>query len=249
MKFLTAIISGIHRFIQTLISMIHMPRTRIPMPGNFAARLTLKSVLIGLSVLAIAASVMSIVKPMIPEKIEYNRVPYLGLGQALAEETKKALNGYGSVVVLITKSNKDKGTPAHDQLKGFQNEISKYNGITIVEVLELNEDGLDTGYWLDQFERVLKRYGKINVIVSLIGLPAFDPQHPPKMPDSPPKIIAVNQSFNTTQDYFKYSLATVLLSPRTKHSLDSNSTPKTPREWVESQYEVLTAKSFDTAAK
>jgi hypothetical protein len=205
-----------------------------------------KVIIATVSLLAIIVSVATIVRGMLPTKITYNKAPFIGIGQALADATDKTLNGYGDIVVLITKSHQEKGNAAHDEFKAFQDELKKNDNIRVLQLVELNENSLETGFWQSEFERLLNQYSQATAIVSLVGLPNLDPQHPLLLDRKSPKIIAIHQSMTPAKDYFTQSIATVLITTRGTPAANPQSVPQTPQEWFDKYYEVYTAKNYES---
>lgn len=111
-----------------------------------------KTLLIALvAVLAIAGSVVHLVRSNSGGSPRASTKPFEYLGSTLAAETAALLNNQGSVVLVVETMDGTKNPSAEAQVKGFKAGLGKTKGVTLKEVRELPRSmSEDPRFWPPQ---------------------------------------------------------------------------------------------------
>lgn len=185
-----------------------------------------------------------------------NQQPFLGVGQVLAEQTAKLLQDRGRVVAVITADHQQPGNPLHTQWEAFQGELKKHSGITMAAtetiVPDPNDPQADTAACsLAAFASVLERHAQADAIVFFVGLPGWhwleERNLVPRSIGS--KIIVLGStSIGAKQHYEPYFLKEIVsvLVIRWASSPSSTAKPRTPREWFDQEYQILTPQNYQS---
>ena len=185
---------------------------------------------------------------MVPSTPKLNRAPFIGLGEVLADETTKAIGNHGTVVPVITSYHTAGSTPMTDEWKTFAKEIKKHSGVKLAEpvIVKLDEAMGEPGVSHAEFDKIVDQHGKANAIVLLVGLPMWDPKNPLTLPNGAPKIIAMNSMPMPVKQYFDRSIITVLITSRMTPETATTGEPKTPRQWFDRYFEIITAQNYQS---
>ena len=180
--------------------------------------------------------------------------PFAGLGQRLAVETIKAVNGHGKIVVVISAFHQLSGNPAHAAWESFQSGLKKNSSVslTATEVVGADPDELVIGSGCSgaQLQAILTKYAAADAIVFLIGLPEWGTLQSRGMtlPPGPAKIIvAVDGAVPTKTEYggyFSNRFLAVLVTKRPGST--ATVTSRIPPESLDQYYQVYTPQNADT---
>ena len=193
------------------------------------------------AVLLILGSLLSLFSRLATPTHKANPLPFTGLGDALAEETAKAVGDKGTVVAVIATDQTKRNTPAADQWRAFQQTLKTHTAITLVtETVPVNELGLTP----TDFTALLTKHAQAAGITFLVGLPEWDPQEPITPPAGAPKVIVVHTLASVpSKQYFANSIVTTLIMARP--ATPGAGQPKTPRQWFEQHYQIITAENSE----
>ena len=172
---------------------------------------------------------------------KFNTKLHQGIGEVMAEETAKLLNGKGKVVVIIQDP---KAAPVlQAQLKAFQRMIGRKDILladTVVVRAAQRKLGPGMGLSVDQFLTVLEKHRQADAIVSFIGTPApADPKIVALGKIEGPKIIAETRNRSNLKPLFRNQLLHAAIVPRFDFPAPGSKNPSTPREWFDLSYQVV----------
>lgn len=240
--------AAIIRFFSTIFSPLQNPGGDAPVGDDMAtaeAKAKRKQIVATVAILVIVGSLISLYFTMVPRAPKINRLPFIGLGQVLAEETSKAINGRGRVVAVVTEAHTGSESPLHDQFVEFQKTL-KAGGVELAatESVPLEENSISMGVSAQNLDAILKKHAAVNAIVLLVGLPELGVQPPITLPARHPAIITLQATPSGARSYLERGIATVLILPRMTPGEAAE--PTTPRGWFDKYFEVFTAKNIQS---
>ena len=174
------------------------------------------------------------------------------VGQVLAEDAAKIIQGRGSIVVVSEHPLELDRTSPDGRWNVLREELKRYPGIRIaaLEIVKPEPEGGMPGCPAAAFLQILNRHTDASAILFLTDLPdwltvrAGIPQH------LAPKVLALDTMGQLTQRhyarYFTMGTLTELIGSNLKSSSTPITQPKTPREWFDQHYQVYTPQNFDT---
>lgn len=185
---------------------------------------------------------------MMPSAPKINRAPFIGLGEALADETAKAINNHGTVVPVMTDYYTSGGTPMTDEWKTFAKAINKHNGMKLATpvIVKLDEGMGEPGVSRADFDALVTKHAKDGALVLFVGLPVWDAKDPLTLPSVAPKIIAIHNTPMSVKQYFSNSIVTALITSRMTPEANATGEPKTPRQWFDKYFQIVTAQNYQT---
>ncbi len=203
-----------------------------------------------IAVLVIGGSLVSLYRTMIPSAPKVNRQPFVGLGQVLGEETVKALNDRGRVVIVTLDEFDQSGNPMNDALAAFRGILKKHPniGIAATEVIRFDAnnvmmpDGITSG----MFNELLEKHSAADGLVFFTGLPSLESQSPMQLPATHQQIIVFQNGLPITKSYFERHIVNVAISPWFQDRAISAAAPQTPREWFDRYFHVVTTQNYTT---
>jgi len=200
------------------------------------------------AVLVIVASLVSLYITMVPHAPKINRAPFIGLGQALADETTKVIDNHGTVVPVIADYHTAGSTPMTDEWKTFAKEIKKHSGVTLADpvVVKLDETMGEPGISHADFDKIVEKHAQAGAIVLLVGLPMWELKNPLTLPNETLKIIAVHNTSMPAKQYFTSHIVTALITSRMTPDAEGTAEPKTPRQWFDKYFQVFTAQNYQS---
>ena len=245
MKILTGVFSPWGRLYTTLFgSLLGGGHSNDPQADSQERRKKVATI----AVVVIIASLVSLFITMLPHSPKINRAPFIGLGEALADETAKAINNHGTVVPVMTDYYTSGGAPMTDEWKTFARAIKKHNGITLAApvMVKLEEGMGEPGVTRADFDALVTKHAKDGALVLFVGLPVWDAKDPLTLPPTAPKIIAVHNTPMSVKLYFSNSIATALVTSRMVPDPDATGEPQTPRQWFNKYFQIVTAQNYQT---
>lgn len=248
MSFLTKLLTAIVEFFATIFSPLRDHKLRATSTGmsDDAARARRQRVTVVIAVVVILGSAVWIVRTLRPGSAEINRAPFVGLGQALARETARVLDGRGRVGVVVTPMHQDPKNILSDQLRAFQTELRHHRAIEIsaTEVIEVDVESGMNALDLDRLEELLRKHAALDGLVFFVELPTLAPRDTLNLPAVRPKVVALGIGGGSGKTYFDRKLLSVLVGPRQEFSKPATP-PKTPQEWFEVYFQVYTPENAD----
>lgn len=176
-----------------------------------------------------------------PPKI--NEPLHRGIGEVMAEETKKLVGGKKRILVLAIDS--DEAPELKVQLAAFENHL-KGSGVNIEETLMIETKGqakYRTGGGLSsgRLVRTLLKKKHLDGIVSFIGAPNLDDGDYAQLGQGPlPKFIAESMATEKLSGLFEKKILHVAIVPRYEFPSPFQGDPKTSRDWFTKRFQVMT---------
>lgn len=172
--------------------------------------------------------------------------PYIGVGQAMAEQTAKALNSRGRIVVLQAEKQLVTGNiTLKTQWDAFQKGLKGIE-IQATEGIVRDPQNPDVGISREQWEAMLAKYAAVDAVVSFVGLPPVDPSRPLKPGTPAPKVVVFMENAFPVKQHFVDGAVTVLIRSRLVAEGNSESTPNTPREWFDRYFQVFDESNYQS---
>ncbi|MCG3150517.1 MAG: hypothetical protein PCFJNLEI_04003 [Verrucomicrobiae bacterium] len=251
MSFFTAII----QFFATIFSPLRHPgggggggQTASDDLAQAEAKARQKRLIATVAVLVIIGSLISLYFTMIPAAPKINRNPFIGRGQVLAEETVKALNNQGRVVLVIADYYQQSGSPMYDELASFRSTLKGNSRIEVAatEVVSPDETMVTSGLSGKAFTEILKKHPSVSGLVLFLGMPELEDLAKVQLPTPRPMLIAVQNNASPSKPYFQQNIVDVLIVPRLNAGDATAANPTTPRGWFDKYFEVYTAKNYQS---
>ncbi|MCI0747470.1 MAG: hypothetical protein L0Y58_18860 [Verrucomicrobia subdivision 3 bacterium] len=205
-------------------------------------------VLVGLLFAILAAGVsvyFTTRKPANPLKTSIHQA----IGEALAEETIKAV-GQGGKIVLVTLE-KGESPDLDQQLDAFKDRIYDF-AIKIERTDTISSDksskfGPGAGMSGKRFVRIMEKYQDTGAVVSFVGTPDGEDEELKdlkKIRDHLPKVVAFTRAPDDIDELFEDKLISAAIVPRFQFPAPGPEKPKTRQELFDRYYQVVRA---DTA--
>jgi hypothetical protein len=167
-------------------------------------------------------------------------MPYIGLGQVLAKEAANQLHGKEGRVVVVCMPTASVGSQA--QLGGLQRALGQYRNITVtMDAFKTDQVGAMDTISFQQFEELVSENANADVIISFLKVAPFSDAQITQLPHPCPKLIVVRWGHEAVQRGMSASLVVAAVMERRWNS--SPSQPKTPRQWFDGRYQLITPQS------
>ena len=172
------------------------------------------------------------------------------VGEVLAQETARLIHTQGQVVVVTMDASKEPELKAQMQI--FEKTLKKLGPISIKELPVETDDKphYRTGAGLSsrRFLRILKKSATADAIVSFIGAPRMTEEELAQV-DRAPKFVAECRSPDRIKRLFDKKLLQVAVVNRFEYPAPVKHNPKTPKQWFEKYYQVVTAENASILPK
>ena len=194
------------------------------------------------AVIVIIAALVSLYIRSTPATEVY-RGPLSALGEALADETIKAIGDHGLVVPVIPEYHTSDIPPRAYEWRGFAKAIKKHSGVTLAAPVIVKPEDWGEVTSRASFDKLVDKNANASALVLFVGLPPWEDNNPLTLPRVAPKIIALQRCIllTTVKQYFINSIVTVLITPRPP-SENVPGDPNTPRPW----FQVITAENYQS---
>ena len=202
-----------------------------------------------IAIAVIAISLVSLFFTMCESTPKINPLPFIGLGEVLADESAKVINDHGTIVPIVANYHTSGNTPMTYEWKTFAKELKKHAGVKLAEPIIVKIDEATTGepgISRADFENLVGKNASAGALVFFVGLPPWEANNPLTLPTGAPKIIAVHNSPQPTKPYFANSIATLLITPRQTPEEKVMGEPKTPRQGFNRYFQVFTTQNYQT---
>lgn len=201
-----------------------------------------------IATVVIIASLISLCFTMCERSPKVNRAPFIGRGEALADETAKAIGNRGTVVPVIADFHTASSAPVAGEWQAFTKTIKKHKDVTLAKpvIVKLDDNMNGPSISRDDFDALVKKHATAGAIVLLVGLPMWDAKDPLTLPTVTPKIIAIQGETAMLKQYFINSIATALIIPRIEQDANVPSKPKNPRQWFDKYFQIVTAQNYQS---
>ncbi len=212
-----------------------------------------KLVTVTVAILAIAASIASIIYTQMSHTPKVDGRHYIAIGQVMAEETARVLEDKGEIL-LICNATAPKGSIMDQQMTTFKETLGKRGGISIkaTQTLEAGVEaraGPDMGLSHDAFLKLLEANPGISGIVSFVGLPMLQDADIAKLGTERPKIVVYSQMGMGMKKLLETNAIDVAIMPRmlvappSPTSKPSTKKPVTLRECFDLYYQIFTSEN------
>lgn len=195
-----------------------------------------------LALAAIAASAASIWRTQF-NRTTVNLPLHQGIGQRAAEETARALNEKGGLVIVTLEPGASDVVDA--QLAAFKAALARWPGLEIIRQDEVDSSkgakyGPGTGMSARRFQKLQGKYPTAEAIVSFIGAP--DPEDlKDEKGAGGPVLIAISRAHGELEPLLDKGTLVCAIVPRFAFPAPGPENPSTPAEWFENRCQVLAA--------
>jgi len=204
-----------------------------------------KTLLIAIvAVLAIAGSVVHLMRSNSGDSPRASMKPFEYLGSAVAAETAALLNNQGDVVVVVETMGDTKNPNAEAQVKGFKAGLGKAKGMTLKAVKELSRSmSEDPRLWPAEHAAQLVGMGAGAKAVVYMG--SFPDSLPPKdiatLKGSQASLVVVGTQSPIIQSLVTSGVIRLAVVGKTPPP-PAPGTPESPPQWYSRVYAVLKSK-------
>lgn len=194
------------------------------------------------SLAAIAISVAFLVNRWVRPSLDLK--PNEAVGEVLAEETARILGGQGQVVLVTLDPSLSAAVKI--QTEAFLAALKKKPSITIAATERLQRsdvlgEGMQSEMPPARFLSVAQTYPQA-AIVSLVGAPHLADSDIAKLPQPPPKFLAVVRSRKELRELLENGRIQVAIVPRFAFPAPVGK-PRRVREWFDKYFQILTSAS------
>lgn len=165
-----------------------------------------------------------------------------GIGTVMAEETSKLINHNGKVV--LWKIDYSVAPELRHQVEAFKKALSRAGSVKIDKIRDFETEGkakyrAGGGLSAQRFVRTAKKDGYADAIVSFIGAPDLTEAQLKEL-GKPPKFVAEVRSPEKLKPVFAQKIVDVAIVSRFEFPAPGTKKPKTPREWFDNRFQIVT---------
>jgi hypothetical protein len=177
-----------------------------------------------------------------------NLALHQGVGRRLAEETARALEQKGRIVLVTLRTG---ASPVVDaQLRAFKQTLTKWPEVKIagedkVDTEKSSKYGAGAGMSARRFLRLSEKFKDAGAIVSLIGAPDPDDLKTTNNVSHLPRLIAVSRSHKKLMPLLQQGTIASVIVPRFAFPAPGPETPRTPAEWFENRFQVVAGRGTE----
>jgi len=210
----------------------------------------LKQILLVTSALAIIAGSVSWIYVTQFGQPGFNVELHQKVGEELALETAKLIHSNGQVVVITMDTTKMPELKA--QMQAFEKALKKMGSISIKQLPMDTDDKPQyrTGAGLSsrRFLRIVKKSAGADALVSFIGAPRMTEEEMDQV-ERAPKFVAECRSPDKIKKLFDKKILKVAVVNRFDYPAPIKHNPKTPKQWFEKYYQIVTAENASDLPK
>ncbi len=181
----------------------------------------------------------------------FDRPLMRGVGEVLAEETAKAIQDHGQIVVVISHVHRERGTPENIQWETFAAELQKHPTITIAVTQEVGPDPLEglAGCPSAALKQIFEQHGQGDAIVFLMELPQWRwVERKVVLPSIKSKVIVLANTAlmpkSQYEGYFSKGILSTLILGQWGGEGAGSIEPRNPREAFHREFRIFTAENF-----
>lgn len=193
------------------------------------------------AIVAIVAAGVVIYRNTRPPKDEVKLSLQEAIGEALAEETIKATESKGKIVLITLEEGQ---SPELDQyVAAFKDRI--YNTpVKIARTDHISDEksgkyGPGSGMSGKRFVRIIKKYPEADAIVSFVGTPDGEDEELKDVTAPVPKFIAFSRAPDDIDEMFEDKLLFAAVVPRFEFPAPGPEKPTTKQEMFQKYYQVM----------
>jgi len=195
------------------------------------------------AIVAIVAAGVVIYRNTRPPKDEVKLSLQEAIGEALAEETIKATESKGKIVLITLEEGQ---SPELDQyVAAFKDRIYD-TPVKIARTDHISDEksgkyGPGSGMSGKRFVRIIKKYPEADAIVSFVGTPDGEDEALKEVTAPVPKFIAFSRAPDDIDEMFEDKLLFAAVVPRFEFPAPGPEKPKTKQEMYQKYYQVVRA--------
>lgn len=195
------------------------------------------------AIVAIVAAGVVIYRNTRPPKDEVKLSLQEAIGEALAEETIKATESKGKIVLITLEEGQ---SPELDQyVAAFKDRIYD-TPVKIARTDHISDEksgkyGPGSGMSGKRFVRIIKKYPEADAIVSFVGTPDGEDEALKEVTAPVPKFIAFSRAPDDIDEMFEDKLLFAAVVPRFEFPAPGPEKPKTKQEMFQKYYQVVRA--------
>jgi hypothetical protein len=195
------------------------------------------------AIVAIVAAGVVIYRNARPPKDEVKLSVQEAIGEALAEETIKATESKGKIVLITLEEGQ---SPELDQyVAAFKDRIYD-TPVKIARTDHISDEksgkyGPGSGMSGKRFVRIIKKYPEADAIVSFVGTPDGEDEELKELKQPVPKFIAFSRAPDDIDEMFDDKLLFAAVVPRFEFPAPGPEKPKTKQEMFQKYYQVVRA--------
>ncbi len=164
-------------------------------------------------------------------------MPYIGLGQVLAEQAAEVLLGKEGRVVVVCMPTATAGSQA--QLEGLRRALGQQRNMKItMDAFKAGDVGPMDTISFQQFATVVSANANADVIISFLRVAPFTDAQIAQLPHPAPKLIVVRWEPAAVQRGMSAGLVAAAVMARRWN--ESSAQPKDPRQWFDGRYQLVT---------
>jgi len=193
------------------------------------------------AIVAIVAAGVVIYHNTRPPKDEVKLSLQEAIGEALAEETIKATESKGKIVLITLEEGQ---SPELDQyVAAFKDRIYD-TPVKIARTDHISDEksgkyGPGSGMSGKRFVRIIKKYPEADAIVSFVGTPDGEDEALKEVTAPVPKFIAFSRAPDDIDEMFDDKLLFAAVVPRFEFPAPGPEKPKTKQEMFQKYYQVV----------
>ena len=192
------------------------------------------------SILLIVVAVLFIQRSQHPQPPDEQYMPGYGMGQVLAEAAAKITHDQGRVVLACQPSNL---ASSEAEMEGFQQSLAKHSQLKLTATRTFKPDETAMGKLpFAKFSALINENPSAEVIVCMLGILSFTDAQIASLPQPCPKLVVVDWNPADVQRGLNAGLIKAAVMSRQLTAMPTDD-PKTPREWFDRYYTVMSAES------
>ncbi len=173
---------------------------------------------------------------------DFNVVLHQAVGRVMAEETARALNNTGKVVVITMEAAK--APELRIQIEAFEKTLAQLGRIKIKQTYTLETEnqpkyGLGSGLSGRRYVRIVNKHLDAAGIVSFVGAPRMTEEDVTQL-QGKPKLIAESRSAQKLKPLFDKGMMEVVVVARFQFPTPIKGKPRTPRDWFDQRFQIVT---------
>lgn len=167
-----------------------------------------------------------------------------GIGEALADRVRTALDGKGRILVVLLESGE---SPVLDaQWHAFQAALAGSPNIEITDRERIDSGqkskyGPGTGLSASRLLRLVAKNRKVDAIVSFVGLPELEPKELEELGTRGPRLIAFTRNAKKLGPLLAAGRLEAAVVPRFEFPAPLQNPPRTPSEWFALRFQWIAA--------
>ncbi len=179
-----------------------------------------------------------------------NKMLHVAIGQTMAEQTAKVLNGKGKILIIDMESSK--APELKVQLKEFDKRLHILGNFSVEQkTLDTEEQAkykIGAGLSSRRFLRTEKNHPEADALVSFVGVPRMSEDDFAQAASfkKMPKFIAEVRQADKLRSLFEKKLIDAAIVSRFQFPAPGPEKAHTAQDWFEKRYQVITPQNAET---